>query len=99
MEITVEYVAKLKNSIFKILPLAEEKNDGLLQYIDSLIYEIYGLQYLVEKDKQDILMRIVSILEHFYDDFIQPEYDINVIRREVFHCLDLIKKSFKVGDE
>ncbi len=98
MELTVEYIDRLKNSVFKILCLFEENNEGLSQNIDSLIYEMYGLQYIVSKEKIPVIISLISILEHFYDDSIQPEPDIKVIRREVFHCMDLIEKSFKVGD-
>lgn len=98
MKITNEYVNSLKNKFYKLLCLFEENNEGLSQNIDSLIYEIYGLQYLVEKEKVPVVISLISILEHFYDDSIQPEVDIKVIRREVFHCMDLIEKTFGVGD-
>jgi hypothetical protein len=98
MRLTVEYVNTLKNKVFKILPLFESNNIGLPQYIDSLIYEIYGLQYVIEKEYHYAITTLNSILEHFYDDSVQPEVDIKQIRREVLHCLDFIEKSFKVGD-
>lgn len=96
--ITIEYINSLKNKFYKMLCLFEENNEGLSQNIDSLSYEIYGLQYLVEKEKIPALISLISILEHFYDDSLQPSVDIKVIKREVFHCMDLIEKSFGVGD-
>lgn len=98
MMINSEYIKTLKNRIYKILCLFEEKNEGLTQYIESLIYELYGLQYLIGDQKYQVIISITCILEHFYDDSFMTEYDIPTIRREVFHCLDLIEKSFKVGD-
>nr|BDD47808.1 hypothetical protein 9 [Bacillaceae bacterium] len=96
--VTIEYVNKLIGKIFKILPLFEEKNEGLSQYIHSINYEIYGLQYVVEKEDIPTITSLIGILEHFYDDSLQPDPDIKVIRREVLHCIDLIEKSFGVGD-
>ncbi|MCP1159440.1 hypothetical protein [Bacillus infantis] len=93
MGINEKYIATLKNKVYKILPLFEESNSGLPQYLDSLIFEIYGLQYLVNEEEHHILISLICILEHFYDDCIQPDTDIPTIKREVFHCLDLIDKS------
>ncbi|MGM7720496.1 hypothetical protein [Metabacillus sp. Hm71] len=98
MELTKEYVKSLKDKFYKLLCLFEERNTGLTQYIDSLNYEIYGLQYLVDKDKTQSVISLICILEHFYDDSLHPEVDLKVIRREIFHCMDLIEKTFGVGD-
>lgn len=97
MKITLSYVKRLKNSIFKILPLFEEGNDGLTQYLDSLIYELCGLHNMLENDKSSTLLSVIAILEHFYDDSLSANVDINLIRREVLHCLDIIDKTF-VGE-
>lgn len=97
MIITNDYIKSLKNSLYKCLCLFEEKNEGLPQFIDSLSYEIYGLHYLVENDKKPLVTSILCILEHFYDESILQDYDLKQIRREVFHCMDLIEKSYKVG--
>jgi len=96
MKLPVEYVSYLKDGFFKILCLFEEKNQGLSRYIESFSYELYGLQYLID-DKKEIIT-LLSILEHFYDDSLAPEPDIKIIRGEVFHCISLINKMFKVGD-
>jgi len=98
MKITNEYVTSLINKFYKLLCLFEEENIGLPQNIDSLIYEIYGLQYLVEENQIPTVVTLISILEHFYDDSLQSTVDIKVIKREVFHCMDLIEKSLRVGD-
>lgn len=97
MEISKIYIEKLKGRLFKILPLMEEKNEGITSYIDSLIYEIYGLQYLVESDKQPFIISVLCILEHLYDDSLQAEINLRQVKREVFHCLDLFEKHY--GDD
>lgn len=96
MNISVEYIKYLKDRFYETLCLFEEKNDGLSRYIESFSYELYGLQYLVEDTKT--IITLLSILEHFYDDSLAPEPDVKVIRGEVFHCISLINRMFKVGD-
>lgn len=41
------YLIDLKNRVFKILPLYEEKNDCLTEYIESVCFELYGLRTLI----------------------------------------------------
>lgn len=41
------YLIDLKNRIFKILPLYEEENECLTEYIDSVCFELYGLRRLI----------------------------------------------------
>lgn len=97
MKISKLYIKKLKNRIFKILPLFEEKNEGIATYIDSIIYEVYGLQYVVEEEVKPLIISILSILKHFHDDSLKSDVNIRQIKREVFHCLDLIEKYY--GDD
>lgn len=98
MDIPKEYVEYLKGGFYKCLCLFEEANVGLSSYISSFSYEIYGLQYLID-DKKEIVIILLSVLEHFFDDSLEPNHDIKVIRSEVFRCISLINKLFEVGDE
>lgn len=93
--ITPHYKKYLKNKIYKLLPFFEENEENLPRYLDSLIYEMYGLQYLVDDKLHPMVVTLICILEHFYDECILGDYDIEIIRREVFHCLDLIEKFIK----
>lgn len=98
MSIPKEYVEYLKGGFYKCLCLFEEANEGLSSYINSFSYEVYGLQYLID-EKKEIVITLLSVLEHFYDDSFEPKPDIKIIRSEVFRCINLINKLFKVGDE
>lgn len=97
MKINIEYLDYLKGGFYKILCLFEEDNERLPQYISSLSYELYGLQYLIENKTENIFI-LLSILEHFYDDSLEPNPDISLIRKEVFRCMRIIDETFKVGD-
>ena len=97
IKITNEYVEYLKGNFFKCLCMFENKESNLTTFIDSLIYEVYGLRYVLE-GKEDFLIILLSRLEHFYDDSKKENPDIKRIRREVFNSLNLIDKTLKVGD-
>lgn len=89
------YISRLKNKFFKILPLFQENNIGLTNYIGSLSHLLYGLQYHVSPEDKLVIGDLVCLLEYLYDESLSTDYPIEEIRREVFHCLDLIDKSFK----
>jgi hypothetical protein len=98
-EIFINYSASLADRIFKILPLYEEKNEGLFRYIQSLIYEFNGLVWAVESlNSNPDLLVIIATMESLSNDAIMFDEDKEVIKREVFKCIDLSKK-LKSTDE
>lgn len=90
------YLEVLKNRVFKILPLFEEQNEGLFHYINSLLFELYGLQYCITgiKDSSNYLS-ILATLEAILDEIIVKEKDIKFIRSEIFRLIGLIEKIQK----
>ena len=87
-EILVDYKDKITGKIFKILPMKEENCLTWDIYIESLLYELIGCNELVEEFKNNAdFLSLLSILKN-----LSKEDDVKVIRREVFNCLDLIKK-------
>ena len=97
ISITPSHVEYLRRKVFKILYLFEENNDGLSKYIHSLMYEIHGLKNLLEESKIPQFDSVLSILYHMYEDSYKTNVDMQNIRSEVFHCSDLIKKSFQAA--
>lgn len=87
-----KYLSTLKDKFYKVLCLFEEKNEGLTKYIDSLIYELYGLYYLLDGENQSKVTTLMCILEHMYDDSLQVDGNLEEIRREIFHSMSLIEK-------
>jgi hypothetical protein len=92
-KIFINYSSSLVDRLFKILPLYEEKNDGLFTYIQSLIYEFNGLVWVIESlnDNSDILV-LMATLESISNDAIMFDNDKEVIKREVFKCIDIAKR-------
>ncbi|MEK5036303.1 hypothetical protein MKY96_33160 [Paenibacillus sp. FSL R7-0302] len=88
------YSSALVDRVYKILPLYEEKNEGLFAYVQSLIYELEGLYWAVEgvRDNPDYLT-LVGTLESLSEDVMFFDMgDHSVVKREVFKCLEVVKK-------
>lgn len=106
-----EYFNNMVNSVYKILPLFEERNEGLFKHIQSLTYELNGLPYLdfVSVDYQYITL--LATLESMSDDALimsldasisEEEYkkSLELIRREVFKCINIVNNlASKSGDK
>lgn len=85
------HLEKLIDKVFKILPLYEDKNLGLLSYVESLIYELNGLDRVFDIRSVDSEYRsLLSTLETIADDAIALGNSVDVIRSEVFKCLSII---------
>lgn len=89
-----DYFNSLVDRIYKILPLFEEKNEGLFVYVQSLIYELNGLYWVVDSIRSNgDYLTLLSTLESISDDvMIQEEGSHAVVKREVFKCLEVVKK-------
>jgi len=76
-----KYLRSAVNKVFKILPLKEESNEGLSEYIDSLIIQLVGAMetYPELKVSQEYLSVVNSI---YY--FQKNVFSTKQCRREVF---------------
>lgn len=75
-----EYAIK---SIFKILPLKEEKKDWI-KYLEGLLVELNGMSSL----STDVsLMSLIAKLEG-----LKNVEDHSLFRKVVFDCIDIMKK-------
>lgn len=90
------YLEVTKNRVYKILPLQEEENEGLYQYVDSLLFELYGLQYVIAGVKESFnYMSLLCGLESILDEIIVKEKELKFIRSEVFRLIGLVEKIQK----
>lgn len=85
------YLDSAVDKIFKILPLYEEKNETLDEYIESLILELRGFvsEYgnVGVTDYISVISTLEGIRSMTKDRGNQPK-----IKREVFKCIEIIKK-------
>lgn len=92
-EVMLNYLDKLTNKLFRILPTREEKGDWL-SLLQSVSIEVSGLVNLL--DDQVDLLSLLSKLEALSK--LQKEEDFLNFRKLIFECLDsiaYIKKHVK----
>lgn len=90
------YLEVSKNRLFKILPLIEEENEGVYHYVDSFLFELYGLQYVIRGVKESSnYISLLCGLESVLDETIVQDRDIKFIRSEIFKLLGLLDKIQK----
>lgn len=94
------YLTSLVDRIFKILPLYEEKNEGLVRYIDSLVFELQGLETVITDMSFDtdyiILLATMRSLESESKTLTAKT---STVKREVFKCINLVKRIKESGDK
>lgn len=94
-----DYLNNLKNRIFKILPLCEEKNQEVIKHIDSIIFEIGGVFAVIPSAKESVWhIRVTSVLTNMSDNYsIHQLHDEaiyrGIIRREIFNLLSIIDRE------
>ena len=86
-------IQHLINKVFKILPLSEEKNENINDYIDSVLVQLYGAKetskdfFLIPTNEEKLLDIINSINYLKVNDFTHTE-----CKREVFKCISILTK-------
>ena len=78
------YLISLKNKIYKLLPLKEEKLEWD-KYLNTILVELSGLNSLFPN--QPLLLSLLSKLEGLYrlEDFM-------LYRRTIFECLNIVEE-------
>lgn len=85
------YLDTLINSVFKILPLYEEENVGIETYVESLLFELYGLDKVIKIENSYEYISLLSTLESIKKNITNLDSEKKVIKREVFKCISIIK--------
>lgn len=85
------YLNTLVNSVFKILPLYEEQNVGIKTYVESLLFELYGLEEAVEIEHSYEYIALLSTLESVKSEVESESSKKSVVKREVFKCINITK--------
>lgn len=78
------YVVRLKDRFFKILPMKEENQTTLNEYIDSLKCELIGANKLPLEVKEDhMFTSLLAILQFIHDE----DCSTAKVKREVFKAI------------
>lgn len=86
------YLKFLTGRVWKILPMSEENNKNLKEYMEGLQRELTGNMNLIEDLKYDgYFITLLNKIEYL----IGGEYNHTICRKEVFECIDVIEKISK----
>lgn len=85
------YLNSVVNSVFKILPLYEEQNEGVTTYVESLIFELDGLQDIIMIEHSYEYISLLSTLSSVKKELEKENNRKPIIKREVFKCINIIK--------
>lgn len=83
------YLDFLVGKVWKILPMREEENQHLQEYMEGLQRELIGSMSLIDDLKYDgYFITLLNKIEFL----INEDYSHEVCRKEVFASIDIIKK-------
>lgn len=87
-----EYLIVLISLVWKILPLYEEKNEHLVDYIDSVCTEIKGMKKIIGDLPSKVWHdRALAILEQLKDEVLVDQH--KKIKKETFKITAMIDKQ------
>lgn len=87
-----EYLIVLIPQVYKILPLYEEKNEYLVDYIDSVCTEIKGIKKIIGDLPSRVWHnRALAILEQLKEEVLLDQH--KKIKKETFRVTNLIDKQ------
>lgn len=90
----IDYLLTLQDSIFKILPLYEEKNEFLIDYINETIDEVIYVKRIIEDlPRGTWYIKTLSNLESLLQKV--NENNHKVVRKKVLYTTNLIGKEIK----
>ena len=88
-EMVVRRITGMVNQFYKILPIKEENEGTLQQYMESLQREMLGCQALITSLGNDPqYLSLLSILQYLID----YDCDIATTRSEVFKSINILKR-------
>jgi len=104
-EVFIRYITYVKNQIFKILPLVEEKGEWR-KHLDTLINELTGSDQVFLKsinfisliNKLETLKSCPEFPASYSLDDMKKTEEFKVFRKTVFECMNIAQDLNVVGD-
>lgn len=90
----LDYLLTLQDSIFKILPLYEEKNEYLIDYIEEVIDEVVHVKVIIQELPHGhwyakTLSNLESLLQKVTGD------NHSIVKKKVLNTTNLISKEIQ----
>ncbi len=90
----LDYLLTLQDSIFKILPLYEEKNEYLIDYIEEVIDEIVYIKAIINELPHGYwYAKTLSNLESLLQKVTEDNHAI--VKKKVLNTTNLISKEIQ----
>ncbi len=87
-----KFLNGLVGAIYKILPLKEDENSYLSDYLDSLVVQLKGaLETYPELASNVRYISVINSIQYFRKN----DYTVKQCKREVFKCIKDIEKIQK----
>lgn len=86
------YLDALVDRFYKILPMTENGEATLKQYLESLLREMLGARELVDFIRDDDrFLTLLATVQYFIDN----DTEVSVVRTDVFRSIGILKKLKK----
>lgn len=84
------YFSNLVNAFYKILPMAENKEETRAEYMGSLLRELMGMQKLVESIEYDPgFLTLLNILRYLIDHI---DCSDEIVKKDVFKAISICNR-------
>lgn len=91
------YFDRMTGRIFKVIPIREEHEYPVQPYLESLLRELLGAKDIMESIGNDErFIQVVGIINYLV---LNPDIDVKIMKSEIFHALNIVKKISKVFEE
>jgi hypothetical protein len=87
----IRYLKASIHGIFKILPLFEEDNVGIIKYVDSLLFTLYSLDKALDLSHTKDYVDVLATLESVKEEINKKEPSHAVVKRETFKCISIVQ--------
>lgn len=89
------YLFRLKDKVFKVIPLYQEQSPTIDKYIDAICFDLYGLNYTMEEMYEErwyvTTLNVLECVRWEYGDF----RDFQVVRSQLLNLLNIIDREIK----
>lgn len=98
LETYKEYLVDIQKMVFKILPLTEEGNEYIYEYVDLVILEIAGMSSeIVDLPHGQWYARSLSLLKGLYEhvELLGDERDVKKTKKVTLKITNAIDRQLK----
>lgn len=90
-------IKHLINKVFKILPLVEEENENVKDYINSVVIQIKGAketskEFFKDPKNEEKLTDILNSINYLKTN----DFTVEECKKEVFKCISILEKFKEV---